>query len=104
GLLLRLRSIPADCRSRRHMPAGHALGLSPPASCARDRPKHEAAMRLRMRLAPATAERAGPRIRHLIPPRAADAMIAGAGAAPGRATRLGARAHAEQMPPAAIPV
>ena len=34
-------------------------------------------MRLRMRLAPATPERAGARLRHLIPPRVADAMDIG---------------------------
>src|SRR5262249_56420241 len=52
----------------------------------------------------ATAERAGPRIRHLIPRRAADAMIAVAVAALGLASGLGARAQHEQMPLAAIPV
>jgi signal transduction histidine kinase len=57
-----------------------------------------------MRLAPATAERAGPRIRHLIPPRVADAMIAVAVAALGLASGLGARAQHEHMPLAAIPV
>jgi signal transduction histidine kinase len=61
-------------------------------------------MRLRMRLAPATAERAGPRIRHLIPPRAADAMIAVAVAVLGLASGLGARAQHQHMPLAAIPV
>src|SRR5215469_15050860 len=61
-------------------------------------------MRLRMRLVPATPERAGPRLRHLIPPRVADAVIAIAIAALGLASGLGARAQHEHMPLAAIPL
>ncbi len=61
-------------------------------------------MRLRMRLAPATPERAGSRNRHLIPPRVADAVIAVAVAVLGLASGLGARAQHEHMPLAAIPV
>ncbi|MBO0819174.1 MAG: sensor histidine kinase [Actinobacteria bacterium] len=61
-------------------------------------------MRLRMRLAPATPERAGARIRHLIPPQVADAVIAVAVAVLGLASGLGARAQHEHMPLAAIPV
>ena len=59
-------------------------------------------MRLRMRLAPATPERTGARIRHLIPPRVADALIAVAVAVLGLASGLGARAQHEHMPLAAI--
>jgi signal transduction histidine kinase len=61
-------------------------------------------MRLRMRLAPATPERAGSTNRHLIPPRVADAVIAVAVAVLGLASGLGARAQHEHMPLAAIPV
>jgi len=61
-------------------------------------------MRLRMRLVPATSERAGARLRHLIPPRVADAMIAVAVAVLGLASGLGARAQHEHMPLAAIPI
>ena len=61
-------------------------------------------MRLRMRLAPALPERAGPRIRHLIPPRVADVMIAVAVAGLGLASGLGGRAQHEHIPLAAIPV
>jgi signal transduction histidine kinase len=61
-------------------------------------------MRLRMRLVPATPERAGARLRHLIPPRVADAMIAVAVAVLGLASGLGARAQHQHMPLAAIPV
>ena len=61
-------------------------------------------MRLRMRLAPATPERAGARIWHLIPPPVADAMIAVVVAVLGLASGLGARAQHEHMPLAAIPV
>src|SRR5215472_13001257 len=64
-------------------------------------PRHEAAMRLRMRLAPAP-ERAGARTRHLIPPPVADAMIAVAVAVLGLASGLGARAQHEHMPLAAV--
>jgi hypothetical protein len=49
-------------------------------------------MRLRMRLAPATPERTGVRLRHLIPPRVADAVIAVAVAVLGLASGVGARA------------
>src|SRR5215471_5598966 len=59
-------------------------------------------MRLRMRLAPATPERTGARIRHLIPPRVADALIAVAVAVLGLASGLGARAQHEHMPLAAV--
>jgi len=55
-----------------------------------------------MRLAPATPERTGARIRHLIPPRVADALIAVAVAVLGLASGLGARAQHEHMPLAAI--
>jgi signal transduction histidine kinase len=61
-------------------------------------------MRLRMRLVPATPERAGARLRHLIPPRVADALIAIAVAVLGLASGLGARAQHQHMPLAAIPV
>jgi signal transduction histidine kinase len=61
-------------------------------------------MRLKMRLAPATPERAGARLRHLIPPRVADTVIAVAVAVLGLASGLGARAQHEHMPLAAIPV
>ena len=61
-------------------------------------------MRLRMRLAPAAPERAGARLRHLIPPRVADAVIAVAVALLGLASGLGGRAQHEHMPLAAIPV
>jgi hypothetical protein len=61
-------------------------------------------MRLRMRLAPATPEHVGARLRHLIPPRVADAVIAVVVAALGLASGLGARAQHEHMPLAAIPV
>src|SRR5262249_58454662 len=61
-------------------------------------------MRLRMRLAPATPERTGARIGHLIPPRVADALIAVAVAVLGLASALGARAQHQHMPLAAIPV
>ena len=61
-------------------------------------------MRLRMRLVPATPELAGARLRHLIPPRVADAMIAVAVAVLGLASGLGARAQHQHMPLAAIPV
>jgi signal transduction histidine kinase len=57
-----------------------------------------------MRLAPATPERAGARLRHLIPPRVADAVIAVVVAVLGLASGLGARAQHEHMPLAAIPV
>ena len=61
-------------------------------------------MRLRMRLAPATQERAGAGLRHLIRPRVADAVIAVAVAVLGLASGLGARAQHEHMPVAAIPI
>ena len=61
-------------------------------------------MRLRMRLVPATPERAGARLRHLIPPRVADAVIAAGVAVLGLASGLGARAQHEHMPLAAIPI
>ena len=61
-------------------------------------------MRLRMRLAPATPEHAGARLRDLIPPRVADAAIAVVVAVLGLASGLGARAQHEHMPLAAIPV
>ena len=61
-------------------------------------------MRLSVRLVPATPERAGARIRHLIPPRVTDAVIAVAVAALGLASGLGARAQHEHMPLAAIPI
>ena len=61
-------------------------------------------MRLRMRLVPATPERAGARLRHIIPPRVADAVIAVAVAVLGLASGLGARAQHEHMPLAAIPI
>jgi len=61
-------------------------------------------MRLRMRLAPATHERAGAGLRHLIRPRVADAVIAVAVAVLGLASGLGARAQHEHMPVAAIPI
>ena len=61
-------------------------------------------MRLRMRLVPATPERAGARLRHLIPPRVADAVIAVGVAVLGLASGLGARAQHEHMPLAAIPI
>jgi signal transduction histidine kinase len=61
-------------------------------------------MRWRMRLAPVMPERAGSRLRHLIPPRVADAVIAVAVAALGLVSGLGARAQHEHMPLAAIPV
>src|SRR5215469_5005600 len=61
-------------------------------------------MRLRMRLAPAAPERAGARLRHLIPPHVADAVIAVAVALLGLASGLGGRAQHEHMPLAAIPV
>src|SRR5215469_15489099 len=61
-------------------------------------------MRLRMRLAPATPERTGAGLRHLVPPRVADAVIAVAVALLGLASGLGARAQHEHMPLAAIPV
>jgi len=57
-----------------------------------------------MRLAPAAPERAGARLRHLIPPRVADAVIAVAVALLGLASGLGGRAQHEHMPLAAIPV
>ncbi len=60
-------------------------------------------MRLRMRAA-APPERGAPRLRHLIPPRAADTVIAVAVAALGLASGLGARAQHEHMPLAGIPV
>jgi len=61
-------------------------------------------MRLRMRPAPATPERTGAGLRHLVPPRVADAVIAVAVAVLGLASGLGARAQHEHMPLAAIPV
>jgi hypothetical protein len=61
-------------------------------------------MRWRMRLAPATPERTGAGLRHLIPPRVADAVIAVAVAVLGLASEVGARAQHEHMPLAAIPV
>ena len=61
-------------------------------------------MRLRMRPAPATPERTGAGLRHLLPPRVADAVIAVAVAVLGLASGLGARAQHEHMPLAAIPV
>src|SRR5215470_20113214 len=61
-------------------------------------------MRLRMRLVPATPERAGSRLRHLIPPHVLDAVIAVAIAALGLASGFGARAQHEHMPLAALPV
>ena len=61
-------------------------------------------MRLRMRLAPAAPERAGARLRHLIPPRVADTVIAVAVAVLGLASGLGGRAQHEHIPLAAIPV
>jgi signal transduction histidine kinase len=61
-------------------------------------------MGLRMRLVPATPERAGARLRHLVSPRVADAVIAVAVAVLGLASGLGARAQHEHMPLAAIPV
>jgi len=61
-------------------------------------------MRLRMRLVSATPERAGAGLRHLIPPRVADAVIAVGVAVLGLASGLGARAQHEHMPLAAIPI
>jgi len=61
-------------------------------------------MRLRMRPAPATPERTGAGLRHLLPPRVADAVIAVAVAVLGLASGLGARAQHEHMPLAAIPI
>src|SRR5260370_26000794 len=61
-------------------------------------------MRWRMRLANAQPERDGPGLRHLIPPRGLDAVIAVAIAATGLASGLGARAQHQHMPLAALPV
>src|SRR5215469_752249 len=90
------------CRGRLSHPASRLAATR--VSGTRARPSHEAAMRLRMRLVPATSERAGARLRHLIPPRVADAMIAVAVAVLGLASGLGARAQHEHMPLAAIPI
>jgi signal transduction histidine kinase len=57
-----------------------------------------------MRLARAAPDRAGARLRHLIPPPVADAVIAVAVAVLGLASGLGARAQHQHMPLAAIPV
>src|SRR5262249_21309396 len=90
------------CGGRLSRPASRLAATR--VSGTRARPRHEAAMRLRMRLAPAAPERAGARLRHLIPPRVADAVIAVAVAVLGLAGGLGARAQHEHMPLAAIPV
>src|SRR5262249_60229965 len=90
------------CGGRLSRPASRLAATR--VSGTRARPRHEAAMRLRMRLVPAAPERAGPRLRHLIPPRVADAVIAVAVAALGLASGLGARAQHENMPLAAIPI
>src|SRR5215469_1288130 len=61
-------------------------------------------MRWRMRLAAVAADRGGPGLRHIIPPRVLDAVIAVAIAALGLISGLGARAQHEHMPLAALPV
>jgi signal transduction histidine kinase len=61
-------------------------------------------MRWRMRLAAVAADRDGPGLRHVIPPRVLDAVIAVAIAALGLVSGLGARAQHEHMPLAALPV
>ena len=67
-------------------------------------------MRWRMRLAGALPERAGPGepsgpgLRHIIPPRVLDATIAIVLATLGLVSGLGARAHHEHVPLAALPV
>jgi len=57
-----------------------------------------------MRLAAVAADRDGPGLRHIIPPRVLDAVTAVAIAALGLASGLGARAQHEHMPLAALPV
>jgi signal transduction histidine kinase len=57
-----------------------------------------------MRLAPPPPEGGGPGIRHLIPPRVADAVIAIGVAVLGLGSGIGARAQHQHMPLAAIPV
>ena len=61
-------------------------------------------MRWRMRLAAVAADRDGLSLRHVIPPRVLDAVIAVAIAALGLISGLGARAQHEHMPLAALPV
>ena len=61
-------------------------------------------MRWRMRLAAGAADRDGLSLRHVIPPRVLDAVIAVAIAALGLISGLGARAQHEHMPLAALPV
>jgi signal transduction histidine kinase len=55
-----------------------------------------------MRLGPALPERAGPGVRHLIPPRVADAAIAAAVAGLGLASGIGGRVQHQRMPLAAV--
>jgi signal transduction histidine kinase len=61
-------------------------------------------MRWRMRLAAVAAGRGGPGLRHVIPPRVLDAVVAVAIAALGLVSGFGARAQHEHMPLAALPV
>src|SRR5215472_845850 len=61
-------------------------------------------MRWRMRLAAVAADRGGQGLRHIIPPRVLDAVVAVAIAALGLISGLGARAQHEHMPLAALPV
>ena len=61
-------------------------------------------MRWRMRLTALAADRDGLSLRHVIPPRVLDAVIAVAIAALGLISGLGARAQHEHMPLAALPV
>jgi signal transduction histidine kinase len=59
-------------------------------------------MRLRMRLGPAVPERAGPGVRHLIPPRVADAAVAVAVAGLGLASGIGGRIQHQHVPLAGV--